>query len=154
MAVPVTAFADDHLCMIDGVVCSYFGYRYQVLSGNMINHILQIAGPNLNGLFGRQSGTTAGYSYSAGNKNKAVVWEENTLYEYLLNPKKVLLRLYLVTWDASASLFSVCFLAWKVKEMEMMFYCSIFCENFPPQSCVCSIAIEITFVLLYRLQEV
>jgi len=26
-----------------------------------------------------------------------VVWEENTLYEYLLNPKKVLLRLYLVT---------------------------------------------------------
>ena len=96
MAVPVTAFADDHLCMIDGVVCSYFGYRYQVLSGNMINHILQIAGPNLNGLFGRQSGTTAGYSYSAGNKNKAVVWEENTLYEYLLNPKKVLLLLYLV----------------------------------------------------------
>ncbi|KAL5662178.1 hypothetical protein ACJX0J_029303, partial [Zea mays] len=45
-------------------------------------------GPNLNGLFGRQSGTTAGYSYSAGNKNKAVVWEEDTLYEYLLNPKK------------------------------------------------------------------
>uniref|UniRef100_A0A804Q0A8 Cytochrome c domain-containing protein n=1 Tax=Zea mays TaxID=4577 RepID=A0A804Q0A8_MAIZE len=44
--------------------------------------------PNLNGLFGRQSGTTAGYSYSAGNKNKAVVWEEDTLYEYLLNPKK------------------------------------------------------------------
>lgn len=47
------------------------------------------AGPNLNGLFGRQSGTTAGYSYSAANKNKAVNWEENTLYDYLLNPKKV-----------------------------------------------------------------
>ncbi|CAI9282073.1 unnamed protein product [Lactuca saligna] len=45
-------------------------------------------GPNLNGLFGRQSGTTAGYSYSAANKNKAVNWEENTLYDYLLNPKK------------------------------------------------------------------
>ncbi|KAH9611664.1 hypothetical protein KSS87_018624 [Heliosperma pusillum] len=45
-------------------------------------------GPNLNGLFGRQSGTTHGYSYSAGNKNKAVVWGEDTLYEYLLNPKK------------------------------------------------------------------
>ncbi|KAD2210647.1 hypothetical protein E3N88_41632 [Mikania micrantha] len=46
------------------------------------------AGPNLNGLFGRQSGTTAGYSYSAANKTKAVTWEENTLYDYLLNPKK------------------------------------------------------------------
>ncbi|CAL9129061.1 unnamed protein product [Musa acuminata var. zebrina] len=45
-------------------------------------------GPNLNGLFGRQSGTASGYSYSAANKNKAVVWEESTLYDYLLNPKK------------------------------------------------------------------
>eukprot|EP00252_Welwitschia_mirabilis_P004610 TRINITY_DN1491_c0_g2_i1.p1 TRINITY_DN1491_c0_g2~~TRINITY_DN1491_c0_g2_i1.p1 ORF type:complete len:114 (+),score=18.13 TRINITY_DN1491_c0_g2_i1:165-506(+) len=45
-------------------------------------------GPNLHGLFGRQSGTAAGYSYSAANKNKAVIWGEDTLYEYLLNPKK------------------------------------------------------------------
>ncbi|GLJ21534.1 hypothetical protein SUGI_0398820 [Cryptomeria japonica] len=45
-------------------------------------------GPNLNGLFGRQSGTTAGYSYSAANKSKAVIWGEDALYEYLLNPKK------------------------------------------------------------------
>jgi len=50
---------------------------------------LFFAGPNLHGLFGRQSGTTAGYSYSAANKNKAVDWEEGTLYDYLLNPKKV-----------------------------------------------------------------
>lgn len=50
---------------------------------------LEFLGPNLNGLFGRQSGTTAGYSYSAANKNMAVMWEENTLYDYLLNPKKV-----------------------------------------------------------------
>ncbi|KAJ0085929.1 hypothetical protein Patl1_07687 [Pistacia atlantica] len=46
-------------------------------------------GPNLNGLFGRQSGTTPGYSYSAANKNMAVNWEEKTLYDYLLNPKEV-----------------------------------------------------------------
>ncbi|KAH0452413.1 hypothetical protein IEQ34_019712 [Dendrobium chrysotoxum] len=45
-------------------------------------------GPNLNGLFGRQSGTTSGYSYSAANKNMAVIWQESTLYDYLLNPKK------------------------------------------------------------------
>ncbi|XP_020584747.1 cytochrome c-like [Phalaenopsis equestris] len=45
-------------------------------------------GPNLNGLFGRQSGTTSGYSYSTANKNMAVIWEESTLYDYLLNPKK------------------------------------------------------------------
>ena len=50
------------------------------------------SGPNLNGLFGRQSGTTAGYSYSTANKNMAVIWEESTLYDYLLNPKKVLIE--------------------------------------------------------------
>ncbi|XP_028075902.1 cytochrome c-like [Camellia sinensis] len=46
-------------------------------------------GPNLHGLFGRQSGTAPGYSYSNANKNMAVIWSENTLYDYLLNPKKV-----------------------------------------------------------------
>ncbi|KAI7742992.1 hypothetical protein M8C21_005375 [Ambrosia artemisiifolia] len=45
-------------------------------------------GPNLNGLFGRQAGTAAGYSYSAANKDIGVVWGENTLYDYLLNPKQ------------------------------------------------------------------
>ncbi|KAL0645648.1 hypothetical protein Bca4012_043939 [Brassica carinata] len=35
-----------------------------------------------------KSGTTPGYSYSAANKNMAVMWEEKTLYDYLLNPKK------------------------------------------------------------------
>jgi cytochrome c len=39
------------------------------------------------------SAGTPGYSYSAANKNMAVIWEENTLYDYLLNPKKVLLVL-------------------------------------------------------------
>jgi cytochrome c len=45
-------------------------------------------GPNLSGLFGRTSGTTAGYTYSKANKDKAVDWSEEHLYEYLLNPKK------------------------------------------------------------------
>ncbi|KAL2927666.1 Cytochrome c [Bienertia sinuspersici] len=46
------------------------------------------SGPNLNGLFGRQSGSAPGYSYSSANKSKAVMWGEETLYEYLQNPKK------------------------------------------------------------------
>ncbi|GAA0150099.1 hypothetical protein LIER_37062 [Lithospermum erythrorhizon] len=46
-------------------------------------------GPNLNGLFERQSGTTPGCSYSAANKGMAVISEEKTLYDNLLNPKKV-----------------------------------------------------------------
>ncbi|KAL2643420.1 hypothetical protein R1flu_011007 [Riccia fluitans] len=45
-------------------------------------------GPNLHGLLGRISGTAPGYTYSVANKNKAVVWEEDALYEYLLNHKK------------------------------------------------------------------
>uniref|UniRef100_A0A7S0N8Z1 Cytochrome c domain-containing protein n=1 Tax=Pyramimonas obovata TaxID=1411642 RepID=A0A7S0N8Z1_9CHLO len=45
-------------------------------------------GPNLGGLFGRVSGTTPGFSYSAANKASAISWSETTLYDYLLNPKK------------------------------------------------------------------
>ena len=46
------------------------------------------AGPNLHGLFGRQSGLADGYSYSTANKNSGVVWGEDTLFDYLLAPKK------------------------------------------------------------------
>jgi len=45
-------------------------------------------GPNLYGLFGRTAGTVPGYQYSPSNKASGVKWGEDTLYEYLLNPKK------------------------------------------------------------------
>ena len=46
-------------------------------------------GPNLHGIFGRKSGQAEGFSYTAANVNKGVTWDENTLFEYLENPKKV-----------------------------------------------------------------
>jgi cytochrome c len=45
-------------------------------------------GPNLYGFFGRQSGQADGYSYSAANKKSGVTWGDDTLFEYLENPKK------------------------------------------------------------------
>ncbi|KAN0126264.1 Cytochrome c-like domain containing protein [Lactarius tabidus] len=45
-------------------------------------------GPNLHGLFGRQTGQAAGFKYTEANKKKAIHWEEETLFEYLTNPKK------------------------------------------------------------------
>ncbi|KAG0638927.1 cytochrome c-like domain-containing protein [Tuber brumale] len=45
-------------------------------------------GPNLHGLFGRQSGQVEGFSYTDANKQKGVVWTEETLFDYLENPKK------------------------------------------------------------------
>jgi cytochrome c len=45
-------------------------------------------GPNLYGFFGRQSGQADGYSYSAANKKSGIIWAEDTLFEYLENPKK------------------------------------------------------------------
>lgn len=40
------------------------------------------------GLFGRKTGSVEGYSYTAANKDKGIVWGEETLFEYLENPKK------------------------------------------------------------------
>lgn len=45
-------------------------------------------GPNLNGIFGRKSGQAEGYSYSAANVSKGITWGEDTLFDYLLAPKK------------------------------------------------------------------
>lgn len=44
-------------------------------------------GPNLNGLIGRKSGSVAGYSYSAANKESGIIWDEATFREYIKDPK-------------------------------------------------------------------
>lgn len=36
-------------------------------------------GPNLHGLFGRQTGSVKDYSYTDANKQKAIHWNEETL---------------------------------------------------------------------------
>ncbi|GAA6015653.1 hypothetical protein JCM11491_007185 [Sporobolomyces phaffii] len=45
-------------------------------------------GPNLHGLFGRQSGHVESFNYTEANKKAAVHWDETTLFDYLENPKK------------------------------------------------------------------
>ncbi|XP_025409284.1 cytochrome c-2-like [Sipha flava] len=45
-------------------------------------------GPNLHGLIGRKTGQAAGFSYTDANINKGITWNEQTLFEYLENPKK------------------------------------------------------------------
>jgi cytochrome c len=45
-------------------------------------------GPNLYGFFGRQSGQAKNYSYSTANKKSGITWGDDTLFEYLENPKK------------------------------------------------------------------
>ncbi|XP_076460801.1 cytochrome c [Babylonia areolata] len=45
-------------------------------------------GPNLNGLIGRKTGQSPGFSYTDANKSKGIVWGKDTLFTYLENPKK------------------------------------------------------------------
>ena len=45
-------------------------------------------GPNLNALFGRQTGQATGFSYTEANKQKGIIWGEDTLEIYLTNPKR------------------------------------------------------------------
>eukprot|EP00286_Rhodomonas_abbreviata_P011235 CAMPEP_0181332874 /NCGR_PEP_ID=MMETSP1101-20121128/25349_1 /TAXON_ID=46948 /ORGANISM="Rhodomonas abbreviata, Strain Caron Lab Isolate" /LENGTH=106 /DNA_ID=CAMNT_0023442593 /DNA_START=44 /DNA_END=364 /DNA_ORIENTATION=- len=47
-------------------------------------------GPNLTGLWGRQSGQAEGYDYTEANKNSGFIWNEDTLETYLTNPKKAI----------------------------------------------------------------
>lgn len=43
-------------------------------------------GPKLGGVFGRTSGTVAGYEYSAALKKSHIVWNEQTLDEWIADP--------------------------------------------------------------------
>jgi cytochrome c len=45
-------------------------------------------GPNLFGMFGRKTGQAEGYSYSKANIEKNITWNDETLFDYLKNPKK------------------------------------------------------------------
>ncbi|KAK1430184.1 hypothetical protein QVD17_12743 [Tagetes erecta] len=78
--------ADINLSVVSIAYAVYFVHAFMVSSSIIL--VMSNSGPNLNGLFGRQSGTEAGYSYSAANKIIDVIWGEDTLYDYLLNPKK------------------------------------------------------------------
>ena len=44
-------------------------------------------------LFGRKTGQAEGFAYTAANVNKGITWDNDTLFEYLENPKKVRSRL-------------------------------------------------------------
>ena len=45
-------------------------------------------GPNLFGVFNRKSGQAKGYQYSKANLESGVVWNDETLFDFLLSPKK------------------------------------------------------------------
>eukprot|EP00041_Stephanoeca_diplocostata_P002211 m.24539 g.24539 ORF g.24539 m.24539 type:complete len:105 (+) comp13072_c0_seq1:35-349(+) len=45
-------------------------------------------GPNLGGIFGRQTGQAPGFAYTEANQKKGITWNEETLDIYLTNPKK------------------------------------------------------------------
>ncbi|HEY2782236.1 MAG TPA: c-type cytochrome [Steroidobacteraceae bacterium] len=45
-------------------------------------------GPTLKGVFGRQSGTAAGFRYSRAMRNAGITWDEKSLDQYLSNPQE------------------------------------------------------------------
>jgi len=56
-------------------------------------------GPNLFGVIGRQSGQVAGFKYTAANKNSGITWSNETMFDYLANPKKYIKGTHLRVWQ-------------------------------------------------------
>jgi cytochrome c len=46
-------------------------------------------GPELNGLIGRKAGSAPDYSYSEAMKSSGITWSEDSLKQYLIDPKKM-----------------------------------------------------------------
>lgn len=47
-----------------------------------------VMGPNLNGLFGRKAGTVPGFAYSPALKASGIVWNAQTLDQFIAAPSK------------------------------------------------------------------
>ncbi|HHI88442.1 MAG TPA: cytochrome c family protein, partial [Hellea balneolensis] len=47
-------------------------------------------GPHLHGVFGRKAGSVADFNYSKAMKSSDIVWNEDTLDQYLASPKKMI----------------------------------------------------------------
>jgi len=45
-------------------------------------------GPTLKGVYGRQSGTVAGFRYSRAMRSAGITWDEKTLDQYLSSPQE------------------------------------------------------------------
>ena len=48
------------------------------------------AGPSLNGIVGRKSGSVPGFTYSTANANIGVIWTKEKLFQYLEKPQRVI----------------------------------------------------------------
>jgi cytochrome c len=44
-------------------------------------------GPNLHGIFGRKAGSLDGFTYSEAMKNSGITWDDDTIRQYLNDPK-------------------------------------------------------------------
>jgi cytochrome c len=58
-------------------------------------------GPQLNGVFGRLSGSTTDYLYSDAMKAAGIVWTRETLTAYLEDPKGVVPGTRMIFWGLS-----------------------------------------------------
>jgi cytochrome c len=58
-------------------------------------------GPQLNGIFGRLSGSSADYHYSDAMKSAGIVWTRETLTAYLEDPKAVVPGTRMIFWGLS-----------------------------------------------------
>ena len=63
-------------------------FKQRCAQCHVVDSKVSKVGPTLNGLIGRTSGQETGFDYSIANKKKNVVWTRETLFNYLLDPKK------------------------------------------------------------------
>lgn len=51
-----------------------------------------LAGPNLHGILGRNAASTEGYQFSRGLRKSNLVWDTQTLHQFLESPQKIVPR--------------------------------------------------------------
>lgn len=63
-------------------------FRQQCMACHTVQAGQNRVGPSLHGIIGKAAGSVPRFNYSPANKNSDVVWTEETMFEYLKNPRE------------------------------------------------------------------
>jgi cytochrome c len=87
LGVAVVAFACGSVSAQEGDLAAGEKVFKRCAVCHIVTEAKNKVGPSLHGVFGRPAGTVEGFKYSDAMKNSGIVWSEETIAEYVANPK-------------------------------------------------------------------
>jgi len=87
LSVALMALASDPLLAQEGDPAAGEKVFNKCRACHVLDEDKNRVGPYLHGIFGRPAGTAEGFTYSPAMKDSGIVWDEETISEYVADPR-------------------------------------------------------------------